>query len=71
VLVDERSTRTEFVAEGRTRGQALDVDGVTRILLGGDRVDVIGESLGGALVEVEIVDALEYDLIARVIVSGT
>jgi len=51
----------EEVAEGRTRGQALDVDGITRI---------VGDEPGtgfrpGDLIEVEIVDALEYDLIAR------
>ena len=49
------------MAEGRTRGQALDVDGITRI---------VGDEPGtgfrpGDLIEVEIVDALEYDLIAR------
>ncbi len=50
----------EYVAEGRTRGQALDVDGITRILPGADLEP-------GAFVQVEIVDALEYDLIGRVV----
>lgn len=50
----------EHVAEGRTRGQALDVDGVTRVVPG-------RELEPGSFVEVEIVDALEYDLIARVV----
>lgn len=61
VLIDrELRNDPEHIAEGRTRGQALDVDGITRI--GGPRD---GTLLPGAMVEVEIVDALEYDLIAR------
>jgi ribosomal protein S12 methylthiotransferase len=81
VLVDrlERDD-PEFIAQARTRGQALDVDGMTRILAlidgGPDRPGesggpaASGETGGpdgmlepGAWVEVEIVDALEYDLI--------
>jgi ribosomal protein S12 methylthiotransferase len=50
----------EHAGEGRTRGQALEVDGLTRILRG-------VELRPGAFVEVEIVDALDYDLIARVV----
>jgi ribosomal protein S12 methylthiotransferase len=50
----------EEAAEGRTRGQALDVDGITRI------VGRPGDLRPGDLVEVEIVDALDYDLIAKV-----
>ena len=50
----------EHAGEGRTRGQALEVDGLTRILPG-------VELRPGAFVEVEIVDALDYDLIARVV----
>lgn len=50
----------EYAAEGRTRGQALDVDGVTRILAT-DRA----APPPGSLIRVEITDALEYDLIAR------
>ncbi len=48
----------DFVATGRTRGQALDVDGSTQIAGGAPPPP-------GAMVEVEIVDALEYDLVGR------
>ncbi len=65
VLVDRLTPdEPDQPAEGRTRGQALDVDGVTRI---------VGLSPGapapapGSMVEVEIVDALDYDLMARVV----
>jgi ribosomal protein S12 methylthiotransferase len=50
----------EHAAEGRTRGQALDVDGLTR-LLPSPALEP------GAFVEVRIVDALEYDLVAEVV----
>lgn len=60
VLVDRMIDEDpEHAAEGRTRGQAMDVDGLTRILPHPSLVP-------GAFVQVEIVDALEYDLIARV-----
>jgi ribosomal protein S12 methylthiotransferase len=64
VLVDRMlDGDPEHAAEGRTRGQALDVDGVTRILP--------DPSLRpGAFVEVEITDALDYDLIARVVTTN-
>ena len=51
----------EQAAEGRTRGQAAEVDGLTRILHGADALGA------GQFVEVEIVDALDYDLVARVV----
>jgi ribosomal protein S12 methylthiotransferase len=73
----------EIRAEARTRGQAPDVDGLTRILSivtdpgqgnGPARTPAGSPTRGtpeiltaGSLVEVEIVDALEYDLIARVL----
>jgi ribosomal protein S12 methylthiotransferase len=58
VLVDERlDDDPELGATGRTPGQALDIDGVTRIR--GARVDP------GTFVEVQIVDALDYDLVAE------
>ena len=47
----------EFVAAGRTVGQALDVDGETQITgPAGIRP--------GQMLDVEIVDALDYDLVA-------
>ena len=58
-LVDERvQGDAEHVATVRTPTQALDIDGVTH-LRGPVRVDP------GAFVEVQIVDALDYDLIAE------
>jgi len=50
----------DAVAVGRTEGQASDVDGVTYL------VD-LGGSAPGEIVEVEIVDAMEHDLVARVV----
>jgi ribosomal protein S12 methylthiotransferase len=50
----------EFAAVGRTEGQALDVDGCTQLLP--------REGLeAGSMETVEIVDALEYDLIGKVV----
>jgi ribosomal protein S12 methylthiotransferase len=52
----------DFSAEGRVRSQAVDVDGITRLL-----PSVGGEFVPGTFVEVEIVDSEEYDLMAKVI----
>jgi ribosomal protein S12 methylthiotransferase len=49
----------EYGAVVRTVAQALDVDGVTNVR-GGE------ELVPGSMVEVEIVDALDYDLVAEV-----
>ena len=49
----------EYVAVARTRGQALDIDGVTH-LRGPTDVDP------GSFVDVHIVDALDYDLVAEI-----
>ncbi len=64
VLVD-RSVEgdPDFVGEGRTAGQAAEVDGLTRLV--GERAPG-----PGAFIEVEIVDAEEYDLVGRVIDAG-
>ena len=64
LLVDRRTPgEGEWTLEGRTRAQAVEVDGLTR---------VSGESTAdsGDFVEVEIVDALDYDLIARLAAPG-
>ncbi|MDT8341835.1 MAG: 30S ribosomal protein S12 methylthiotransferase RimO [Longimicrobiales bacterium] len=63
VLVDrlmDADEDAEFGAVGRTEGQALDVDGVTHLLRG-------PELEAGAMIQVEIVDAMEYDLVGRVV----
>jgi ribosomal protein S12 methylthiotransferase len=49
----------DFAFQARTESQALDVDGVT-YLLPADGV------APGSFVEIEIIDALDYDLIAAV-----
>ncbi len=59
-LVDHTVTDdAEFGAVARTVAQALDVDGVTNIR-GGTELAI------GDMVQVEIVDALDYDLVAEV-----
>ena len=68
VLVDRRLAEDEadegLAAVGRTEGQALDVDGVTHLIEPGDADERI---VPGAMLDVEIVDAEEYDLIGRVV----
>ncbi len=60
LLVDRRiDDEPEHVAEGRIRGQAAEVDGLTRVC--GE-----GELDPGNFAQVEILDALDYDLIAQV-----
>jgi ribosomal protein S12 methylthiotransferase len=63
VLVDrllEEGEDPEFQAVGRTQGQALDVDGNTQLL-------PHPALQPGAMVRAEIIDALEYDLIGKVV----
>jgi ribosomal protein S12 methylthiotransferase len=68
VLVDRRledeDSDPEFEAVGRTEGQALDVDGATQLLETDE-----GILVPGRFVDVEIVDALEYDLIGKVVTT--
>jgi ribosomal protein S12 methylthiotransferase len=67
VLVDEvlsGDDEPEFGAVGRTEGQALEVDGVTNLILES------GVSVRpGDFVQAVIVDASEYDLVGKVSVS--
>ena len=59
-LVDQRlPDDDDYDAVGRTPGQALDIDGVTNLL-------GAGVLEPGAMLDVEIVDALDYDLVAEV-----
>jgi len=59
-LVDQRlPDDDDYDAVGRTPGQALDIDGVTN-LLGAGALEP------GTMLDVEIVDALDYDLVAEV-----
>lgn len=63
ILVDRLLGEEEdpdFGAVGRTEGQAVDVDGVTHLLRG-------PQLRAGDMVPVEIVDAMEYDLMGRVV----
>lgn len=68
LLVDRRlegdDADPDFVAMGRTEGQAADVDGATQLL------PVEGwHPEPGTFVEVEIVDALDHDLIGKVVTT--
>ncbi|MEE2906088.1 MAG: 30S ribosomal protein S12 methylthiotransferase RimO [Gemmatimonadota bacterium] len=59
-LVDEILDQEEgYLAIARTQAQALDIDGVTR-LIGSDPIQA------GDLIKVQIIDALDYDLVAEV-----
>ena len=60
-LIDQLITDdADFTAVARTEAQALDIDGVTN-LTGTDGLEP------GAMVKVEITDALDYDLIGQVV----
>jgi ribosomal protein S12 methylthiotransferase len=59
VIVEGFSEETDLLLQGRFMGQAPDIDGVTLINE--------GEAKVGDIVEVEITDAMEYDLIGRII----
>ena len=62
VLVDEAlADDPGYAWAGRTEGQAADVDGVTYL------TDVAGDVHVGDLLEAEIVEAMEHDLVARVL----
>ena len=64
-LVDERlPDDDDYAAVARTPGQALEVDGVTNLLRGVE-VERGVEVAPGGMVDVEIVDALDYDLVAE------
>jgi len=59
VLCDGISSESEHLLEGRTEGQAPEVDGVVYL--------VEGEAHPGDLVPVEITEAHPYDLVGRVV----
>ena len=62
VLVDEAlADDPDYAWAGRTEGQAADVDGVTYL------TDVAEDVHVGDLLEAEIVEAMEHDLVARVL----
>jgi len=64
VLVDHRvDDDPDFQAVGRTRGQALDIDGVTHLRAPSGVV-------AGDIVRARIVEAFDYDLVAEVIGGG-
>ncbi len=60
VLVDGTATGQEFPLEGRTYGHAPEVDGVVYLKCVSENLPVPGE-----LVNVEITEALPYDLVGR------
>jgi len=59
VLVEGFSDETDLLLQGRFMGQAPDIDGVVLI---ND-----GEANVGQFVDVEVTDAMEYDLIGRIV----
>lgn len=59
VVVEGYSEETELLLQGRTSQQAPDIDGVVLINEGTARV--------GEIVKVEVTDAMEYDLIGRIL----
>ncbi|MCB9727991.1 MAG: 30S ribosomal protein S12 methylthiotransferase RimO [Deltaproteobacteria bacterium] len=59
VLVEGVSAETDLLLQGRTQGQAPDIDGVTYINE--------GFAPAGSLVRAEIVEAGDYDLVARIV----
>jgi len=59
VLVEGVSDETDLLLQGRTWGQAPEIDGVTYINE--------GSANAGDVVRAEIVDAGDYDLVARII----
>lgn len=61
VLVEGFSEETDLLLQGRYMGQAPEIDGVTLI---ND-----GEAKVGAFVDVEITEAMEYDLIGRIVMA--
>lgn len=59
VLVEGLSEETELLLQGRTSQQAPEIDGIVLINE--------GEAQPGQIVKVEITEAMEYDLIGRII----
>jgi ribosomal protein S12 methylthiotransferase len=62
VLVEGLSRESDLLLQGRWYGQAQEIDGVVLI---ND-----GDASPGDLVEVEITEALPYDLVARILEPG-
>jgi ribosomal protein S12 methylthiotransferase len=61
VLVDQIvDGDADFAAVGRTVGQAMDVDGVTHLIASGSLAP-------GDMVQAKIVDGLDYDLVAEIV----
>ena len=59
VLVEGTSAETELLLQGRTWGQAPEIDGLTYINE--------GWAEPGSIVRAEIVDSGDYDLVARIL----
>ena len=59
VMIDGISSESEFMLEGRTRGQALDIDGK---VLTSD-----GTAKQGEIVKVKIEQNFEYDYIGAIV----
>ena len=61
VLVEGFSEETELLLQGRTSQQAPDIDGIVLINE--------GEAAPGTIVKVEVTEAMEYDLVGRILHS--
>jgi len=59
VIIDRESEEEEYLYEGRTRGQALDIDGIVFIDSGTAKI--------GEIVKVKIEDSFSYDLIGGIV----
>ncbi len=59
VIIDRESEEEEYLYEGRTRGQALDIDGIVFIDKGNAKI--------GEIVKVKIEDSFSYDLIGGIV----
>jgi ribosomal protein S12 methylthiotransferase len=59
VLVEGASTETDLLLQGRTWGQAPEIDGLTYINE--------GWAESGSIVRAEVVDSGDYDLVARIL----
>ena len=69
VIIDQIGTDEDFPLEGRSYFDAPEIDGTVFIEddeASIDKISRAGGALIGEIVEVEIIDALEYDLIGRI-----
>jgi len=59
VIIDKDSSEEDFIFEGRSYFDSPEIDGVVFI--------TEGKAMIGEIVEVEVIDAWEYDLIGKIV----